>query len=132
MLPRPIRKLEPVIAQLAKAEWFHLCLCLAAQESERDAYREFSIRNGIDILTVVKSEPWSPEQAALTISADLERQARSYAAVLLFDGPGCLGFEREQRRAWNERFAREASAQVRDIQILEYASSWAFSPPRIR
>lgn len=132
LLPRPIREVESTLVRLWRAEWFHLCLCLAANEAERDSFREFSSRNSVDILTLFDSKPWSPQQVAAAIAVDVECHASTSVAILIFEGPGCLGFEEGHGGARNEKLAEELSKLICDVQVLEYASSWEHSPPRIR
>lgn len=132
LLPRPVLEIEPVMARLWRANWFHLCLCFAANQVERDEFREFSLRNNIDVLMLVKNGPWDAREVASAVATDFECHSTTCGVVLLLDGPGCHGFDRDQRRTWNEQFAQESAALLRDIQVLEYDPSWALSPPRIR
>lgn len=131
LLPRPCLDVESVVAELFRRRWFNFCVCLAASDDDRRAYRRSAQERAIDAL-VVYARSWTAGDAARVIETDLRCNDANAVAVLIFDGPECPGYVDGKRSEWNEELGRCCRQLVPDVQVFEYSSSWRQSPPRIR
>lgn len=66
------------------------------------------------------------------IAEIVSRRPSRPLAVFVADGPEVDGFKELQRATWNRDFSREVASAVLDVQVFEYTSTWATSPPRVR
>ena len=107
-------------------------IALAADEDEARRARRAWPPEGSPLLLLHDSSAASHNKAVEAVIEMVKMRGPEGVAVLLLDGPELSGYREQARGAWSRAFCRLLGREILDLQVLEYASSWAESPPRPR
>ncbi len=108
-------------------------LALAADDQQAQRFRQhWSAKEDFPLLLLRCSVENSVSLAVDAVSEIASHGPRGPLSVLLADGPEATGFREEGRKDWNRKFAKALSEAILDVQVFEYASTWATQPPRFR
>ncbi|MBS1724200.1 MAG: hypothetical protein JSS66_14750 [Armatimonadetes bacterium] len=108
-------------------------VALAGSEEQAKAFRSsWPDENAKPLLLLQGKDGELMATGVAAISEIVSRRPSRPLAVFVVDGPEVSGFKEQQRAAWNRDFSREIAAAVLDVQVFEYNTTWATSPPRVR
>lgn len=107
-------------------------IALAADEEDFRRARRAWPPEAMPLLLLHESSAAGQNRAVEAVIEMVKMRGPGGVAVLLLDGPELSGYREQARGAWSRAFSRQLGREILDLQVLEYASSWAASPPRPR
>lgn len=111
------------------------CRVIALSAGELDTANYKSLWNSASdrTLLILREKPENHVETTLSAISILQGPDDTRPlGIILVDSADVPRFEEEKRRRWNQTLAERLHKKYRDLQVVEYASSWLYSPPRLR
>ncbi|MCW5941966.1 MAG: hypothetical protein KIS66_07025 [Fimbriimonadaceae bacterium] len=112
---------------------FDHAVALAENDAEARSYREQWTGMDDRPLLILRCAPATAVSLGVEVVLEIaSRHPGRPIGVLLVDGPEASGYREGRRKEWNHSFGNALVQRLHDIQVFEYALSWATRPPRVR
>ena len=133
LLPRCCEATGVTVEQVVPR--FPGCMVAALSSSDEETAKYSAIwgRENPAPLLILRAEQGEHMCLAKEAVTTIARQKKAHSVGLIIaDGPEVSSYREHNRKSWDEGLASLLIEEIPDLQVVEYSSSWRFTPPRIR